>query len=320
MSHDDRAPRRRRGCEALQAARAFHALAGEPADRHGELGREGRDGVVLVRVEPQDTGRLGGAETDREHRPERDRHLAEDVPGDALTDDGRDAIVDPHRMDSSLEQAEERPLGLRLGRVLVRREADVGCDPRDPLPLLEAEVGEDRDPGDLLRGHHRRHLVPGAAGTRSTYLRPAKRRPCNPRQVGVQIDESLEGIDWAQVKADLVADQFDNGRSAEALRRSFEQSQHVVFARDGARVVGMARLLSDGVCNAYLVDVWTASAYRRRGIGSTIVRYLLDRVPGQHVGLQTGDRQDFYAALGFEEQPEFLSVVVGTWLDNDANR
>ena len=30
--------------------------------------------------------------------------------------------------------------------------------------------------------------------------------------------------------------------------------------------------------------------------------------------------QDFYAALGFEEQPEFLSIVVGTWLDNDANR
>ena len=136
----------------------------------------------------------------------------------------------------------------------------------------------------------------------------------------MQIDESLEGIDWAQAKADLVADQFDTGRSAESLLRSFEQSQHFVFARDGARVVGMARLLSDGVCNAYLVDVWTASAYRRRGIGSTIVRYLLDRVPGLHVGLQTGAREDFYGALGLEEQPEFLSVVVGTWLDNDANQ
>jgi ribosomal protein S18 acetylase RimI-like enzyme len=138
--------------------------------------------------------------------------------------------------------------------------------------------------------------------------------------VTVRIDDSLDGIDWAQAKADLAADEFDNGRSAEALRRSFEQSPHVVFARDGARVVGMARLLSDGVCNAYLVDVWTASAYRRRGIASAMIRHLLDRVPGQHVGLQTDDRQDFYVALGFEVQPEFLSLVVGTWLDNDANR
>ena len=135
----------------------------------------------------------------------------------------------------------------------------------------------------------------------------------------VRIDGSLEGIDWAEAKADLAADAFDNGRSPDALRRSFEQSRHVAFARDGRRVVGMARLLSDGVSNAYLVDVWTASAYRRRGIASAMVRRLLDEVPGQHVGLQTDDAQAFYASLGFGAQPEFLSLVVGSWLDNDAN-
>jgi ribosomal protein S18 acetylase RimI-like enzyme len=136
----------------------------------------------------------------------------------------------------------------------------------------------------------------------------------------VRIDDALEGIDWAQAKADLAADDFDNGRSPEALRRSFEQSQHVAFARDGDRVVGMARLLSDGVCNAYLVDVWTASAYRRRGIGSAMIRRLLDEVPGHHVGLQTDHAQQFYESLGFRAQPEFWSIVVGSWLDNDANR
>jgi hypothetical protein len=78
--------------------------------------------------------------------------------------------------------------------------------------------------------------------------------------MGVRIESSLDGIDWAQAKADLAADDFDNGRSAEALRRSFEQSQHVAIARDGDHVVGMARLLSDGVCNAYVVDVWTQSS------------------------------------------------------------
>jgi ribosomal protein S18 acetylase RimI-like enzyme len=138
--------------------------------------------------------------------------------------------------------------------------------------------------------------------------------------VTVRIDDSLEGIDWAQAKADLVADDFDNGRSAEALRRSFEQSQHVAVARDGDRLVGMARMLSDGVCNAYLLDVWTSSSHRRLGLGSEMVRRLLEEVPGQHVGLQTDDMQAFYASLGFGPQPEFLSHVVGTWLDNDANR
>jgi ribosomal protein S18 acetylase RimI-like enzyme len=138
--------------------------------------------------------------------------------------------------------------------------------------------------------------------------------------VAVRIDDSLAGIDWVQAKTDLAADDFDNGRSADALRRSFEQSQHVAIARDGERVVGMARLLSDGVCNSYAVDVWTASSHRRQGIASRMMSLLIDAVPGQHVGLQTDDGQEFYESLGFEPQPEFWSIVSGTWLDNDANR
>ena len=137
--------------------------------------------------------------------------------------------------------------------------------------------------------------------------------------MSVRIDGSLDGIDWAQAKADLAADDFDNGRSPEALARSFEQSQHVVFARDGDRVVGMARLLSDGVSNAYLVDVWTASPYRRRGIATAMIRHLLLQVPGQHVGLQTDNAQPFYESLGFVPQPEFWSAIVGSWLENEAN-
>ena len=51
-----------------------------------------------------------------------------------------------------------------------------------------------------------------------------------------------------------------------------------------------------------------------------MVENLCARVPGQHVGLQTDDQRAFYATLGFRAQPEFLSRVVGRWLDNDANR
>ena len=138
--------------------------------------------------------------------------------------------------------------------------------------------------------------------------------------MSVRVDDDLAGIDWTAANADLRADDFDNGRSPAALRRSFEQSQHVAIAHDGDRVVGMARLLSDGVCNTYLIDVWTLSAYRRQGLASEMVRQLAARVPGQHIGLQTDDAQGFYATLGFRPQPEFWSLVVGEWLDNDANR
>jgi ribosomal protein S18 acetylase RimI-like enzyme len=137
---------------------------------------------------------------------------------------------------------------------------------------------------------------------------------------GIRIADTLDGVDWERAKADLAADHFDNGRSPAALRRSFERSQHVAIAWDDDRVVGMARLLSDAVCNAYLLDVWTASSHRRRGIGRAMVEALCDAVPGQHVGLQTDDAQAFYESLGFRQQPDFMSRVTGRWLENDANR
>jgi ribosomal protein S18 acetylase RimI-like enzyme len=137
---------------------------------------------------------------------------------------------------------------------------------------------------------------------------------------GIRIANTLDGVDWERAKADLAADDFDNGRSPAALRRSFERSQHVSIAWDGDRVVGMARLLSDGVCNAYLLDVWTASSHRRRGIGRAMVEALSAAVPGQHVGLQTDHAQEFYESLGFRQQPDFMSRVSGRWLENDANR
>ena len=137
---------------------------------------------------------------------------------------------------------------------------------------------------------------------------------------GLDLDGRIDRVDWEQVKADLAADRFDNGRSAAALRRSFEQSQHVVFGWLGDQLVGMARLLSDGVCNAYLLDVWTHSSVRRRGIATSVVRHIIDAVPGQHIGLQTDDAAAFYRSLGFTPDPEFMGLVVGRWLDNAANR
>ena len=94
----------------------------------------------------------------------------------------------------------------------------------------------------------------------------------------------------------------------------------MTIAWDDERVVGMARLLSDGVCNAYLLDVWTASSHRRRGIGRAMVERLCEAVPGQHVGLQTDNAQAFYESFGFRLQPDFMSRVSGRWLENEASR
>jgi GNAT superfamily N-acetyltransferase len=146
---------------------------------------------------------------------------------------------------------------------------------------------------------------------------PAGRRRSG--EADFRLTNSSADVDWDQAKADLAADDFDNGRSAAALRRSFENSQVVVFAHVYEQLVGMARVLSDGVCNAYLLDVWTHSHWRRRGIASAMIHHLIAAVPGQHVGWQTDDAIEFYLSLGARHQPHFMSIVSGRWLENDAN-
>lgn len=134
--------------------------------------------------------------------------------------------------------------------------------------------------------------------------------------IDLTLDARTDRVDWSEAKRLLHEDDFDNGRSPEDFRRCFENSQNVVYARADGQLVGMARMLSDGICNAYLLDVWTSALHRRRGIGSRMVRDLLAQVPGHHVGLQTDDAEGFYRSLGFQEQRIFMSTIVGTWLDH----
>lgn len=131
----------------------------------------------------------------------------------------------------------------------------------------------------------------------------------------ITFTQTITGVDWARLKTDLQADDFDNGRTPDELRRSFENSAVVVFAWHGERVIGKARALSDGVCNAYVVDVWTHSDYRRRGIATRLMTLLADRLPGQHIYLFTDDAEKFYRGLGYRRQGVGLSIVSGQWLN-----
>jgi GNAT superfamily N-acetyltransferase len=127
-----------------------------------------------------------------------------------------------------------------------------------------------------------------------------------------------EGVDWSAMKVALVIDDFDNGRSPAQLESSFRNSAVAVIAYADERIIGTARALSDGVCNAYVVDVWTDSDFRRQGVARGMMDLLLERLPGQHVFLWTEDAEAFYQRLGFEPCHCFgLQKVVGEWLVNE---
>lgn len=93
----------------------------------------------------------------------------------------------------------------------------------------------------------------------------------------------------------------DPDRLASALSASLA----VTAARDGGRLVGLARLVGDGLTIVYLQDILISPEYQRRGIG----RDLLERAfaPYRDVRqkvLLTDDepsQRAFYEAMGFTE-------------------
>jgi ribosomal protein S18 acetylase RimI-like enzyme len=125
-----------------------------------------------------------------------------------------------------------------------------------------------------------------------------------------------DAIDWPALRTDLINDDFHNNRTTAELERSFRNSFVCTYALEDLRCIGTARALSDGVCNCYVVDVWTQSAFRHRGIASRLMQMIIDAVPGQHIYLQTDDAQGFYEKLGFQHQPDGMFRISGQWLNH----
>jgi hypothetical protein len=86
---------------------------------------------------------------------ERDRHLPEDITGLPLADHALHAVDEPKHLEPSLQDAEERPRITLVHSELPGNERDVRHHPGKPVALGRLEVGENFDPSDLVRCHHR---------------------------------------------------------------------------------------------------------------------------------------------------------------------
>jgi len=83
-----------------------------------------------------------------------------------------------------------------------------------------------------------------------------------------------------------------------------ESTAFAVAVHEG-RAVGMVRLISDGVSDAYIQDLVVLPAFRGHGIGKKIVQTLLNHCLEKGilwiVLIAEPGRRDFFASLGFEE-------------------
>ncbi|NDK31788.1 GNAT family N-acetyltransferase [Nesterenkonia haasae] len=92
------------------------------------------------------------------------------------------------------------------------------------------------------------------------------------------------------------------------LEAALAGSSHVVAARRDGRLVGLARVISDGATICYLQDVLVHPDAQRAGIGRTLVVAALEPYHSvRQKVLLTDDEQGqraFYEALGYQEVRE----------------
>lgn len=100
------------------------------------------------------------------------------------------------------------------------------------------------------------------------------------------------------------------GRMPERMvEKSFEKTLFGLAVYDDDRIVGSGRIVGDGGLCFYLQDIMVLRAYQRRGIGSEIVRllmeYLQENAPfNSYVGLMAAKGlEKFYARYGFVSRP-----------------
>lgn len=94
-------------------------------------------------------------------------------------------------------------------------------------------------------------------------------------------------------------------RDPATLERALAGSDHVVTARRGGRLVGLARVITDGASIAYLQDILVDPECRRTGVGRRLFEAAF--APVAHVrqkvlvtDAEPGQRA-FYEAVGFTE-------------------
>jgi len=129
----------------------------------------------------------------------------------------------------------------------------------------------------------------------------------------------VENVDWDEIKAKVLADDFDNGRTPAQLEACFRNSGATVIAYAGDEIIGKARALTDGVCNAYVVDVWTYKPYRGQGVAKMMMKRLLEQLIGQHVYLFTDSARGLYEKVGFHAHGIGMGKIVDQWLVNRIN-
>lgn len=118
----------------------------------------------------------------------------------------------------------------------------------------------------------------------------------------LELKEGLDGLTPPRImtlyrRAPLLRPVNDPDR----IWRMFEQATCVITAWHEGQLVGIARVLSDGVLFSYLCDLAVEPDVQRLGVGKALIHKVIEQCAGTDLVLRDSDLSSgFYERLGFK--------------------
>jgi GNAT superfamily N-acetyltransferase len=231
----------------------------------------------------------------------------ENLPGKGKPLPGLGEVYDPDWWTKSLVQREKvsvLPPALRIKRRVEQELPRIRSLVREPdvriaLEKLNAEivvVNRSVTEGPAT------HIAPLDADAFMQRWRMA-------HEIELQVDAVLP---MHQVLELYRANEWSSAERPQQLERALANSDCVVSAWHGERLVGLGNAISDGHLVVYYPHMLVRPDYQRRGVGQRIVQKLVERYRGMHqqVLMADGDAIAFYERCGFTRAGKTQSMWI----------
>jgi len=126
--------------------------------------------------------------------------------------------------------------------------------------------------------------------------------------MNLRYQDNCDNISWERVAAILqqVGMSFTD---PDTHKISFELSYAVLFVFDEDKLIGMGRILSDGVRQSAMYDIAIDPVYQGKRIGQEIVKRLLNKTPACNCILYASPgKEGFYKKLGFKKMKTGMAL------------
>jgi len=134
-----------------------------------------------------------------------------------------------------------------------------------------------------------------------------------------QITDDIRRMNFVRIQSWLTNTYWVPGITLDEVEKSGRNSSLVVGALGPDKTqVGYLRVVSDKFRFAYLMDVYTESTHRKKGLATAMIRFAFDHPDFQTIQtwlLATRDSQPVYEPLGFKplEHPERWMAITRAW-------